>query len=388
MADQGGEAARGATLRPKVRRSNRLKLIYVATRNVPQDVNSEEGLAIVSILVEARIIDIDQEESLLSFDFSRLTHYKVNNGGRIVSLGIGLGMGANENDNWMLSEDILKLRSLEHLHLCSCGQIPFNLNLPHLTTLVFHNCRDEVLENYRVLNGVRSTLNVVIVHEEFASNNISSLITSISKFPSLNALILMKLGEHVNLDPLLQQLQQNAPILRGKLAGFGMLNSNLTQDHLVTLFCNTLPLYDHIEVLTFQGNRIESLKVLADRIADIPSHTSCFNTIRGISLIENPVFKKLKDNNNTDEKAALLTILSRFKRIERIEGSTYSISSYGPEIEYALRIAHAGRILVEGTYVDYSHGDNNKMFCDNDNNEDTEGCSNNTFDKSIVPLSV
>jgi len=128
-----------------------------------------------------------------------------------------------------------------------------------------------------------------------------------------------------------------------------------------------------------------------------------------LDLTQNPVLEKLKDNNNnTDEKVALLKILSRFKRIDSIEtkeGSRYcSIKSYGPQIEYALRTAHAGRILVEGNNVDhYSQGDDNKTVCDNNEDENTKGyegdgggeknrqgkhSSKDTLNKSIVPLSV
>lgn len=161
----------------------------------------------------------------------------------------------------------------------------------------------------------------------------------------------------------------------------------------MTIFCDILPIYDNILDLHVQKNRIESLEVLADKIADMPSHSSCFNTITNLNLTGNPVLTKLRDNNNnnnTNERAALLTILSRFKRIHSIEANPNSLSSYGPEIESALRFNHAGRIIVEGNNnVDHSHGDD-------DATEDGDGgkkrqvtrSNNGTQNNSSVPLSV
>ena len=217
MADQRGVvvvAERGQLQRPTARRSNRLKLKSVATsKNVPHDINSEDGLAVVSILVEARMIDIDQEERLIVFNFSRLTKYKVNDEGRIITLHLGM----YKADDWILSEAILKLRSLKELRLSNCGHIPFTFNFPNLTYLLFIYSGEKVLKNSHLLNGIKPTLKVFgIAHPEFASDNISSLITSVANFPHLKALVLFQDGKSGDdMDPLLHQLKKMDLVLTG-----------------------------------------------------------------------------------------------------------------------------------------------------------------------------
>lgn len=345
------------------RKSRRqLRLEAAARRNVPDDVNLEDGFAAVSILVNAGMIDIDGDDDF-DFDFRHLTRYKTDVGRNIVSLCIG----RNGHRNWILSDDVCKLPHLKELYVGFCGQLPKNLNLPVLEILVFVHCGPEFFDD-RTLNSLGTVSKSVqvfgISNDDFGSKNISLVIDHASNnFPRLSNLVFSQPeGGDILYDCVLDKLKRNNLVLGEKLVVVSLMNSKLSDDQLATILSDgVVARYDHLRVLDFRNNEIKSLRVTAEKIINIPHESLLPNTIECLLLQGNSVVEKIKSRNDTDEKKALLTILSCLQRVRKIESLDIPLCSYSPDIEYALRINAAGRILLEGN-------NNNDVVCDNNSN--------------------
>jgi hypothetical protein len=87
-------------------------------------------------------------------------------------------------------------------------------------------------------------------------------------------------------------------------------------------------------------------------------------SLRVLDIHNNPVFKKIKED--PDEKAAVLSLLGTFSGISNLGG--YHKSDYDSDIEYALRINHAGRRIVVKAAID--------------------GSGSNDAGKAVVPISL
>ena len=185
----------------------------------------------------------------------------------------------------------------------------------------------------------------------------------------------------------------------------------LSEDHLSTLLFEIFPTYErrrNIKTLDLFGNNIDSLQQIANKL--VSSSTAslhralvvpCTKSMSCLNLDGNSVLDKIQQQNDPNETVALLTILSAFKRICRISSSRSSSNNnscdfnnssvsalhcFGPKIEYALRINHAGRILIEGnnntdTNVNNTNTNTNNVVVQHDKNEN----NNTTY---VLPLSV
>jgi hypothetical protein len=127
-----------------------------------------------------------------------------------------------------------------------------------------------------------------------------------------------------------------------------------------------LPLYPKIRKLDFSFNDVKSLRPILDRIDRLerehkmPSSSNSTMAIipeeyrlSRLNLLSNPVWKHyhaFRDEREKDsnEKDVLLTILDKFTRISIIGSDEYGVGmgreiAIDPDIEYILRINHAGR---------------------------------------------
>ena len=66
-------------------------------------------------------------------------------------------------------------------------------------------------------------------------------------------------------------------------------------------------------------------------------------SLRLLDISGNPMMEKIEDDPK--EKEAMLSLLETFNSIYNLEGC--SVHSYDSDVEYALRINHAGRRIVE-----------------------------------------
>jgi hypothetical protein len=125
----------------------------------------------------------------------------------------------------------------------------------------------------------------------------------------------------------------------------------MTKEDIVSLFNDVLPTFPYIYDISLRNNQIETLEDISNSIVNPSSNTR--RNLIAIIINDNPVENKLI-NNHENERKALLNILSIYNRVsciraELIDGlyQEINIDKYGPDIEYALRINAAGRVLIE-----------------------------------------
>jgi hypothetical protein len=112
-----------------------------------------------------------------------------------------------------------------------------------------------------------------------------------------------------------------------------------------------VPKLRNLRSLNLSNNNIEFflpiMNIIKNEASFLPS-----TSLRVLDIHNNPVFKKIKED--PDEKAAVLSLLGTFSGISNLGG--YHKSDYDSDIEYALRINHAGRRIVVKAAIDGSGG--------------------------------
>ena len=110
------------------------------------------------------------------------------------------------------------------------------------------------------------------------------------------------------------------------------------------LLLNVLPQFPNLCKLVVSDNQIESLQMIESRIINMRSQQLAIpeNCLQELNIDRNPVMEKI--DNNPKEKKALLTILNTFNRISCLGRTEHG--QYDKDVEYILRINHAGRKLI------------------------------------------
>jgi hypothetical protein len=119
-------------------------------------------------------------------------------------------------------------------------------------------------------------------------------------------------------------------------------------NNLETIMLKIRPKFENLSKLYLFNNKIQIIHHIVNKIKNnddaelLPS-----KSFRILDLYGNPIFKMMKDY--PEEKTAMLTFLQSWCSIHNIGG--YERSNYDSDIEYALRINHAGRsnIVKRGT---------------------------------------
>jgi hypothetical protein len=135
----------------------------------------------------------------------------------------------------------------------------------------------------------------------------------------------------------------------------------LTNDSLKTVMIDVLPKFTKLSVINLCVNLIESVQPIMNIInnnngedsKELYVTPSPKSQLRDLYLSYNPIFKNMKDD--PVEKMAMLSFLQTFNTICNLGGSKLSINEiynpqmgeYDRDIEYALRINHAGRSIIE-----------------------------------------
>jgi len=359
-----------AELQQHQRRRERARLIEDAARtNVPSEVNRIDGEIVTDLLSTIGWIDIDFHPGVI-FNFKHLTKYKTNKDGRIVQLALGQGpyttRGPDGNNvwitpqpefskiSWILPDLISGLTMLKELILWKCQSLPDILHLPKLRLLVLQDCDDETIMSINETSSIKLPVLDKLILREFCitSTNTSSVITFLKQLPSLDRLEYIDDVKEDNCrrscNPFLQLLTNGdcCDFLMDQLVNIGMYNFIMTPDDVMFIFNKLLISYPNVTGISIQNNLIETFEGVAENL-------NVNRKLIKILIDGNPVTDKLV-NNDENEKEALLRILSKYNRVscigcEVIDGAWRHINldRYGPDIDYALRINHAGRTLIE-----------------------------------------
>ena len=152
-----------------------------------------------------------------------------------------------------------------------------------------------------------------------------------------------------------------------------MQSFKLKEEGLENLLFDILPRFPNLQEIEVDYNEIRSLQMIASRIKQtqmaIPD-----NCLRKLVIVYNTVDAKIQ-NDDPKEKEALLTIINAFDEICCL-GSYDDDQEYSPDVEYLLRINHAGRKFITG-------GEERGGTTANDNNNSRD---NNIINNSNRPL--
>jgi hypothetical protein len=158
---------------------------------------------------------------------------------------------------------------------------------------------------------------------------------------------------HRSCVPLFDFLKEDdCAFLKNKLKQLYIDGFSMTKSDVVSFFNDVLQEYPNVCATSLWNNQIETLQGVGPDLIMNPNSNTRHN-LTTISITGNPFENKLV-NNDENERKALLDILLKFPRVsclgmDLIDGAFkfIDLDKYGPDIEYALRINYAGRILVE-----------------------------------------
>jgi hypothetical protein len=110
-----------------------------------------------------------------------------------------------------------------------------------------------------------------------------------------------------------------------------------------TLCSKIVPKLTDLSMLNLEGNRIESIQPIMGRMKSSTTFLP-FKSLRSVDLSGNPIMKKMKEDPK--EKVAILSLLKSYNTIHSLGCGDFD-ANYDSDIEYVLRINHAGRCIVE-----------------------------------------
>ncbi|OEU06156.1 hypothetical protein FRACYDRAFT_256201 [Fragilariopsis cylindrus CCMP1102] len=331
--------------------ADRRKLISICLKSIPNRMNFVECVTLVSILSKIGIVDINNIAND-QIDFVKegqdgdkyYIHYAcdftIDTDGRITELGIM----HNESDDYDLPAIIAFLERLTFLMLSNCRSIPAELsNLPHLEKLHLNIFSLDLLENFPIQMKLKN-LKILRVNSDVplpASSRFLKWMTS--QLPNLETLEFendMENNDHLFI---IDSLRTNNVCFHKSLKHLALCCCLTGQESFEILILEIVPKFRDLRSLDLSRNRIKSFLPIVDSIKNdrtfVPS-----KSLRVLNVRSNPVFKKMKDD--PIETAAMLSFLGIFNTIhsfgERLGRDLY----YDSDVEYALRINHAGRRIV------------------------------------------
>ncbi|OEU06938.1 hypothetical protein FRACYDRAFT_265309 [Fragilariopsis cylindrus CCMP1102] len=340
----------------------RRKLITLSLNSIPKEVAFTDGIIVIFILVKVGMVDLDNlANNRIGFNVDTDDRKKwtcgVDDDGRIIRLAIGK-LFYGDLPAFDLPVIIQYLERLTDLTLVRCRSLPTKAltNLQHLKTLSLNQCGD-LLDNFPAQMELLHLENLAV--NDCRLSQASSFLTWMTtKLPWLKSLEFSFIRTKNEVAIIFGTLSaSNAVCFQDTIKNLEFYAMHLNDQDLETLVLDILPSFPNISSLNLFANEIHSIKPILDRIKDDVTFSPS-KSIRIMNLINNPITEKMK--KYPMEKDAFLSFLRVFKTIHNL-GSSGSCCCehgcddlYGSDIEFALRINHAGRSLVE-----FDEGDNN-----------------------------
>lgn len=325
---------------------HRRQEIIGAMSVIPIDMDFNDGFVLLSLLYTIRKQKgRDRRYTLSDFWNVLIRNYKTDetddsdSRGRITMLCLK-PIYMNE-DAWYFSLPpiVERLQRLKEIELHCCRLIPKELdNLPFLEKISFKYCIWCISDNLPVGIQLAGLKSLQLEVDDFVSKQMFELVTNLVSLEEL----IVEPNDFGDVD-ILHKLQNDDICFQKSLKVLNLDSWKLKKEGLKTLLFNILPrFFPNLRELLVRDNEIESLQTIEMSISknDIsPKRHIPDNSLRRLILHGNPVFEKMK-NGDHKEKDALLTILNTFNEI------SYIGESCGSDVEYLLRINHAGRKFV------------------------------------------
>ncbi|VEU36052.1 unnamed protein product [Pseudo-nitzschia multistriata] len=338
----------------------RQTMMEVSIKCMPSKMDLADGVALVSALAAIGIINLRDN---LRIDFEKhskhtapVWFYQMDDEGRVKRLRIGGSMiyfdGRNDEDNFDLPSEIAHLDQLEELSVVNCRSLPIDIqHLTNLEILVFLRCdfnQQPFWQHGRVdeygLFGVelQHVTGIGIIECEcFSSRPFFTWMTT--KLPRLKNVQCGCL-QNSEIDSFLGRLRTTNVRFREKLRYLTIDSSKLNDRQLETLLIDVLPSFSSVNYLNLYRNKIQSCQSVVNRIHKDDGIRFVPNSIVAASFRGNPIEETIRSDRR--EKSAMLSLLKTFSTI--INLGKFHEGDYDPDVEYALRINHAGRSIIEG----------------------------------------
>jgi hypothetical protein len=344
---------------------SRREIIIDAMDVIPNDMDFNEGCIFLNLLytiwhqTKLRMIaweanhnvNYNAPNNFREFrDFSKYfaKDYDTDSKGRIIKLELGHDCWEDRFENecsYNLPPIIEYLPQLKEIKLCNCRLIPMELsNLRFLEVLDLEECPNQLFGEDILEEIQLNCLKKIVLHDSgFLSTPMFSLIKD--RLPFLECLFIKGfsagLEGFVNSPGRLRDTFQNNDFcFQHSLKILNMEGCRLTEEFLETILCDDK--FPNICEVDFSHSEISSYKRIGDRILD-PSRVSFpKNCLRKLHTNHADLILNDKDPK---ENAALVTILNTFNGISFL---TTTFQNTDSEVEYLLRINHAGRKFITG----------------------------------------
>ncbi|OEU21535.1 hypothetical protein FRACYDRAFT_235160 [Fragilariopsis cylindrus CCMP1102] len=331
----------------------------------PKEVSSIDGAILVSALLKtasfvADLHNIENDRTKFEKSFTKNRYdihcpssgfscgFTIDDDGRITRLSLF-------EDQQELLKIIALFERLTDLALwCRQSIIPMELsNLPQLQTLTLRTFSDLFDINFLVQMDLSKLKKLSICG--FRSESTQTLMQLIAwmtkQLPILEELE-FDFSERNVTDSFLNALSTVEDIcFKGSLKYLKLPYCNIDQNIFETLWNKIVPKLTELFSLDLEMNDIESIQPTVERIIS-DNITVTPNQLQELNLHHNPIMKNLKEDPN--EKVAMLSFLESYNSIYSIWSCESACGKYvdidywyDSDIEYALRINHAGRSIVE-----------------------------------------
>jgi len=319
---------------------DRGRLLTVAIDSMPDKVAFIDWIVVVSILSLIGIVNLHDDD----VDYRDLADhhngwkYKVDDDGRNISLIIF----DEDLDPFDLPAGIVRLERLADLRLRNCRSLPAK----ELSCLLYLKALSlALLENIPAQMELKYLKTLYLTNSQVRPTSPFLPWMAGQLLPSLEALYFYGAGE-IETNYILDALRNLGVCLQSNLEEFRIKRCELNDNQLETLLFEVLPRFPNMNSLDLILNEIQSVESVVDRLR---SDKTCFisKSIRYLNLQHNPIMKKMMIEGDPKETAAILSFLQTFNTVCNLGGCKGG--DYDPDVEYALRINHAGRNIVEGS---------------------------------------
>jgi hypothetical protein len=352
----------------EIPKRDRGKLMAIAiNRTLDTKISFVDCLVLFSLMVKTGHADVDKPKHF-EFELSRFGYscsqidFKIDVDGRITKLDYG----AYELEPHHFPAGIGRLERLTVLYIYKFLSLPGKelSSLRHLQTLSLNKCYDDFYF-FPVDMKLDKLKRLEVDWCDFKSSS-SLFFTWMSKQISNLEHLVFDDMEEKPMDIVLDVLRGNDFSFQNKLKSISIHgiffhdgNKAVNGNHLLeTLMVEIVPKFPDLTALDLQRNKIESVQPTVDRIINkddkprIIPKSLCIVDLRG-----NPVMTKMK-KGDSKENSALIRFLQIFSTVYNLEGSKKS--DYCSDLEYALRINHAGgRTIIAEDGSSISNRDGN-----------------------------
>jgi hypothetical protein len=326
---------------------DRGKFLTICHNSIPEKVAFIDGAVVMLILIKVGLVDLnDVENDRIDFDVSHMWSYEIDtDDGRIKSLTI---RGNDNLDQYELPTIVCHLTRLFELCLHCCEKLPVELSkLPCLEKLELVRSSDIFDDNFPSEMVLKELKILTFKYCQFPQPHTSPFFVWLTKqLPLLAALHFLHMEDDA-IDPILDVLRSTPSdniSFRDTLECLTIAECKLDENHFETIWIDIVPKLPKVSSLNLFLNNIQSVGSFVDKMKS--DTKSCFpsnKAVRSLLLLPNPILDNIKDD--PEEKAALVSFLQRFHTIWDIYG--FHTESNDSDIDYELRINHAGRKILE-----------------------------------------